>query len=104
MTGYLDSLDMQSYIDVCGPVGPLIYNGKGMFTITYPLNEEVFIKRAKKVASIIQFCIFLLNISLKIGFIAGGSGIGPILIILRALHREGKDAPPTSLLYANKVC
>ena len=44
MTGYLDSLDMQSYIDVCGPVGPLIYNGKGMFTITYPLNEEVFIK------------------------------------------------------------
>lgn len=86
MTGYLDSLDMQSYIDVCGPVGPLIYNGKGMFTITYPLNEEVFIKRAK-----------------KIGFIAGGSGIGPILIILRALHREGKEAPPTSLLYANKA-
>merc|ERR1712070_208509 len=79
MSQWLDSLEMGTQVTVKGPVGLHEYKGRGVF------------KDAGK------------QISAKhIGLIAGGTGITPMLQIMKAVLEDSADTCSLSLLYANK--
>ena len=40
----------------------------------------------------------------KVGLIAGGTGITPMLQIVRAMIKDPEDTTEVSLLFANQVC
>jgi len=79
MSRYLDSLAIGQSIDVAGPYGLVEYHGKGNFVM-----------RRK------QFSFQ------SIGLIAGGTGITPMLQLLRAMFKDPDDETKISLLYANQ--
>lgn len=66
MTQYFESLKIGDTIDIRGPSGNLQYLGHGQFTIKRSRKEPPQIVEAKKV-----------------GLIAGGVGITPILQLVR---------------------
>ena len=86
MTQYLENLPIGDTIDVRGPSGLLIYNGKGVFDI----------KEDKKGPS--------KNVQVKqLSMIAGGTGITPIMQLVRAVFRDPEDETCLSLLFANQT-
>ena len=58
--------------------------------------------RANTVMKAIQFCILKL-LSFQVGLIAGGTGITPMLQIIKAITKDRQDTTRVSLLYANQV-
>jgi len=86
MTQYLENLPIGDTIDVRGPSGLLIYNGKGVFDIKEDKkgpSKEVKVK--------------------QVSMIAGGTGITPMLQLVRAVFRDPEDDTCLSLLFANQT-
>lgn len=70
MTQYLESLNIGDSIDVRGPSGHLVYRGRGAFDIKEDKKGPVKETKVKRVS-----------------MIAGGTGITPMLQLVRAVFR-----------------
>ncbi|KAM8980474.1 NADH-cytochrome b5 reductase 3 isoform X1 [Sarcophilus harrisii] len=86
MSQYLESLKTNDTIDFRGPSGLLIYRGKGKFAIRPDKKSEPAIKTVKSV-----------------GMIAGGTGITPMLQLIRAIMKDPDDHTVCHLLFANQT-
>lgn len=86
MSQHLESLSIGDYIDVRGPNGLLTYEGKGVFHIRPDKKSPP----SKVVAN-------------KIGMIAGGTGITPMLQIIRQVFKDPADRSQVYLLFANQT-
>ncbi|KFO08224.1 NADH-cytochrome b5 reductase 3, partial [Balearica regulorum gibbericeps] len=87
MSQYLDSLKIGDTIDFRGPSGLLVYKGKGSeFAIRPEKKAEAVTKKVKYV-----------------GLIAGGTGITPMLQIIRAIIKDKDDPTICQLLFANQT-
>lgn len=80
MSQYLDSLSIGQRIDIAGPFGLIEYKGRGKFEIR---------KKAKHYE--------------HVGMMAGGTGITPMLQIIKAVLKDPLDTTTLSLLYANQT-
>ena len=61
------------------------YLGRGFFRVKYPGKPEQ------------------IRYATKVGLIAGGTGITPMLQIIRAMIKDPEDNTQVSLLFANQV-
>lgn len=86
MSQHLDSLSIGDFIDVRGPNGLLVYNGRGEFAIRPDKKSPPVIQKVKKV-----------------GMIAGGTGITPMLQIIHHIFKDPQDCTNVSLLFANQT-
>ncbi|XP_074860151.1 NADH-cytochrome b5 reductase 3 [Carettochelys insculpta] len=86
MSQYLDSLKRGDTIDFRGPSGLLVYKGKGKFAIRAEKKSEPVLKTVKYV-----------------GMIAGGTGITPMLQLIRAIMKDKDDHTSCQLLFANQT-
>ncbi|KAK6487971.1 NADH-cytochrome b5 reductase 3-like isoform X1 [Huso huso] len=86
MSQYLESLRIGDTIDFRGPSGLLVYQGKGKFAIHLDNKSDPAISTAK------QF-----------GMIAGGTGITPMLQVIRAIMKDPEDKTVCYLLFANQT-
>lgn len=84
LSQHLDSLKIGDSMQFRGPIGHVEYKGRGNFEIQH--RNEVVSKRVK-----------------HIGMLAGGTGITPILQIIRAVMRDSGDSVKMSLIFANKT-
>lgn len=85
MSQYLDFLKINDTIDCRGPAGKVVYKGRGVFEVKLPGNplRTLEVKR--------------------VGLIAGGTGITPMLQIIRAILKDPQDNTQVSLLFANQT-
>uniref|UniRef100_A0A8D2LIN6 NADH-cytochrome b5 reductase n=1 Tax=Varanus komodoensis TaxID=61221 RepID=A0A8D2LIN6_VARKO len=86
MSQYLDSMKIGDTIDFRGPNGLLVYKGSGNFSI----------KPDKKSAASMKFAKHL-------GMIAGGTGITPMLQLIRHITKDPRDHTKCYLLFANQT-
>lgn len=86
MSQYLNNMQLGDFIDVRGPNGLLVYNGKGNFSIRADKKSEPVQKEVK-----------------KLGLIAGGTGITPMLQLARQILKDPEDKTEVSLLFANQT-
>ncbi|XP_033882887.1 NADH-cytochrome b5 reductase 3-like isoform X2 [Acipenser ruthenus] len=86
MSQYLESLRIGDAIDFRGPSGLLVYQGKGKFAIHLDNKSDPAISTAK-----------------QIGMIAGGTGITPMLQVIRAIMKDPEDKTVCYLLFANQT-
>jgi len=86
MSQYLENMKIGDTIDVRGPSGHLIYNGNGEFAIRKDKKSEPKIISVKRVS-----------------MIAGGTGITPMLQLIRQVFRDKNDRTCLSLLFANQT-
>jgi len=86
MTQYLESLQIGDTIDVKGPSGLLEYLGKGTFSIKPDKKSQPNQVKAKQVS-----------------MIAGGTGITPMMQLVRAVFSDPEDETCLSLLLANQT-
>ncbi|ORX63910.1 NAD(P)H-nitrate reductase [Basidiobolus meristosporus CBS 931.73] len=82
MTQYLDSLQIGETVGMKGPVGHFKYEGLG--------NYDVDFSKSRRHAHII-------------GMIAGGSGITPMLQVIKSVVNNPLDFTRLHLLYANRT-
>ena len=80
MSQYMDTLQAGDTLDIMGPIGVNQYLGRGKF----------------KVGSKELSCA-------KLGMMAGGTGITPMLQVMSAILKDPKDTTQISLLYANQT-
>ncbi|XP_078276767.1 NADH-cytochrome b5 reductase 1-like [Rhinoraja longicauda] len=85
MSQYLEDLKIGDTIHFRGPGGLLLYDGKGNFGIQPDKKSPPEAKFAT-----------------KLGMIAGGSGITPMLQLIRAITKERDDSTICYLLFANQ--
>ncbi|XP_053321154.1 NADH-cytochrome b5 reductase 3 [Spea bombifrons] len=86
MSQYLEGLKLNDTIDFRGPSGLLVYKGKGTFEVRPDKKSPPVIKKAKHV-----------------GMIAGGTGITPMLQLIRAITKDKDDKTICYLLFANQT-
>ncbi|KAG8438592.1 hypothetical protein GDO86_004960 [Hymenochirus boettgeri] len=86
MSQYLEGLKIEDTIDFRGPSGLLVYSGKGTFQIRPEKKSPPVTKQAKHV-----------------GMIAGGTGITPMLQLVRAIMKDEDDKTVCHLLFANQT-
>ncbi|KAJ0069220.1 hypothetical protein NL108_003154, partial [Boleophthalmus pectinirostris] len=86
MSQYLDNMAIGDSIDFRGPNGLLIYKGNGKFSIRPDKKSEPEIKKFKHVA-----------------MIAGGTGITPMLQLVRRITADPSDNTKCSLIFANQT-
>uniref|UniRef100_A0A7M4EFD0 NADH-cytochrome b5 reductase n=1 Tax=Crocodylus porosus TaxID=8502 RepID=A0A7M4EFD0_CROPO len=86
MSQYLNSMNIGDTIDFRGPNGLLVYKGPGKFAIKPDKKSEAQIKFAK-----------------HLGMIAGGTGITPMLQLIRHITKDPKDDTKCYLLFANQT-
>jgi len=86
MSQHLESLKIGETIDFRGPSGRLIYNGKGKFSIKLLRKEPPVVYSLAKAV-----------------MIAGGTGITPMLQLIRTIVKDPQDKTKVSLLYANQT-
>merc|ERR1712050_502343 len=77
---FLDSKRVGDEIEINGPIGVNEYLGRGTFKLP---GRTVTVK--------------------KIGMMAGGTGLTPMLQVAQAIMRDPEDTSIVSLLYANKT-
>lgn len=82
MSQYLDSLKIGDTIDIRGPDGKVSYLGRGYFKLR-KTGEVIFAE--------------------NVGLIAGGTGITPMLQIIKAVLKDEDDLTKVSLLFANQT-
>lgn len=85
MSQHLESLAIGDEISVRGPNGNLIYDGRGVFMIRAE-KKLPFVRRTVK----------------RVGMIAGGTGITPMLQIVRQVFKDASDTTQLWLLFANQ--
>ncbi|NXI50685.1 NB5R3 reductase, partial [Chloroceryle aenea] len=94
MSQYLDSLKIGDTIDFRGPSGLLVYNGKGKADSEdkskFSIRPE---KKAEPVTKKVKY----------VGMIAGGTGITPMLQVIRAIMKDKDDPTVCQLLFANQT-
>ncbi|ORY01636.1 NAD(P)H-nitrate reductase [Basidiobolus meristosporus CBS 931.73] len=81
MSQYLDSLKIGDTVEMKGPIGHFVYEGCG----NYNLNNG----QTKGTVD-------------HIGMIAGGSGITPVLQVIKSVLRNPNDKTKLSLVFANR--
>lgn len=86
MSQYLESLKIGDTIDVRGPSGLLEYVGRGQFAIKSDKKSPANVVAAKKV-----------------NMIAGGTGITPMLQLVKEVVRDEADTTQLALLFANQT-
>jgi len=86
MSQYLEQMDIGDYIDVRGPNGLLQYDGRGVFSIR-PDKKSPAVKKSAK----------------HVGMIAGGTGITPMLQLVRQALKDPEDKTQLSLIFANQT-
>ncbi|XP_022083644.1 NADH-cytochrome b5 reductase 3-like isoform X1 [Acanthaster planci] len=86
MSQYLDNMAIGDAIDVRGPNGLLVYDGCGKFSIRADKKSPPETRNAK-----------------KIGMIAGGTGITPMLQLARQVLKDPADKSQLWLLFANQT-
>jgi len=86
MSQYLNDMKIGDSIDVRGPSGLLVYNGRGEFAIRKDKKSEPKLSSYK-----------------KISMIAGGTGITPMLQLIRHAIRDSGDDIQMALLFANQT-
>jgi len=86
LTQYLNDLPLGHTIDCRGPSGRLTYNGRGEFSIRPDKKTPPTTINVKKV-----------------NMIAGGSGITPMLQIVKAVFKDPQDDTELSLIFANQT-
>ncbi|XP_056137915.1 NADH-cytochrome b5 reductase 2 [Lampris incognitus] len=86
MSQYLDTMAIGDSIDFRGPNGLLVYNGNGKFSIRLDKKSEAKVKKFR-----------------HIGMIAGGTGITPMLQLVRSITADPTDNTKCSLIFANQT-
>ncbi|XP_015511898.1 NADH-cytochrome b5 reductase 2 isoform X1 [Neodiprion virginianus] len=86
MSQYLESLKIGDTIDFRGPSGRLVYNGAGSFSIKV-LRKDPPVQHSVK----------------KLAMIAGGTGITPMLQLIRQITKDPSDDTQLALLFANQT-
>ncbi|XP_072242715.1 NADH-cytochrome b5 reductase 2 [Leuresthes tenuis] len=86
MSQYLDNMSIGDTIDFRGPSGLLVYQGKSQFSIRLNKKLEPNIQKFKYV-----------------GMIAGGTGITPMLQLIRSITSDPTDNTKCSLIFANQT-
>ncbi|XP_061466491.1 NADH-cytochrome b5 reductase 2 isoform X1 [Rhineura floridana] len=86
MSQHLDNMKIGDTIDFRGPNGLLVYNGSGKFSIKPDKKSEASVKFAK-----------------HLGMIAGGTGITPMLQLIRHITKDPNDNTKCYLLSANQT-
>ncbi|CAB3228535.1 unnamed protein product [Arctia plantaginis] len=86
MSQYLESMKLNDTIDVRGPSGKLQYIGNGLLQVR-KLRQDPPMKIVAK----------------KINMIAGGTGIAPMLQLVRHICRDPNDKTEMRLLFANQT-
>ncbi|XP_068169433.1 NADH-cytochrome b5 reductase 2 [Antennarius striatus] len=86
MSQYLDNMAVGETIDFRGPNGLLLYKGNGLFSIRPDKKSEPTVRRFKHV-----------------GMIAGGTGITPMLQLIRTITSDPTDNTSCSLIFANQT-
>mmetsp|Transcript_10986 Transcript_10986/g.15282 ORF Transcript_10986/g.15282 Transcript_10986/m.15282 type:complete len:295 (+) Transcript_10986:80-964(+) len=81
MSQYVDSLNVGDTLKIRGPFGRIHYQGKGVFEIRKKQREE----------------------TKSIGMIAGGTGITPMLQLIKEIVQDPEDKTNMYLLFANKT-
>ena len=85
MSQHLNSMKLGDTILMKGPKGHLDYKGRGHFTIAKRRNEEKPYHMK------------------KIGMVAGGTGITPMLQVIRAILKDPSDRTELWLIFANQA-
>lgn len=86
MSQHLEALELGDSITIRGPAGRLTYLGGGKFSIKKLRNEPAQTVRASKV-----------------NMIAGGTGITPMLQLVRHILKTKDDGTQLRLLFANQT-
>ncbi|KAJ8370332.1 hypothetical protein SKAU_G00103600 [Synaphobranchus kaupii] len=86
MSQYLESLQVSDVVDFRGPGGLLEYKGHGQFAVQTDKKSPAEIKTAN-----------------SLSLIAGGTGITPMLQLVRAIIKNPTDKTSCSLLFANQT-
>ncbi|CAB3228531.1 unnamed protein product [Arctia plantaginis] len=86
LSQYLENMKLNDTIDVRGPSGRLQYTGNGLFLIK-KLRKDPPTKVMVK----------------KLNMIAGGTGITPMLQLIRHICRDANDKTQMRLLFANQT-
>lgn len=86
MTQHLNDMQIGDNIDMRGPSGLCIYEGNGQFAI----------KPDKKSAAVPKF-------AKRVGMIAGGTGITPMLQLVREVFKHPEDKTHLSIIFANQT-
>lgn len=86
LSQYLENMEIGDTIDFRGPSGRLIYKGNGKVSIKLLRKEPPVEYNVKKIV-----------------MIAGGTGITPMLQLIRAIIKDLTDETQTSLLFANQT-
>lgn len=85
MSQHMESLKVGDSMLMKGPKGHLDYKGNGSFTIAHKRNNIISYKKK------------------KIGMVAGGTGITPMLQIIRAILKNPDDKTELWLIFANQT-
>jgi len=86
MSQYLNDLDIGETVDVRGPSGLLVYTGPGELSVRPDKRSPAKVRPVK-----------------KIGMIAGGTGITPMLQLIRQVFKDPADSTELWLLFANQT-
>ncbi|KAM9469896.1 LOW QUALITY PROTEIN: NADH-cytochrome b5 reductase 2 [Clarias gariepinus] len=86
MSQYLNDMKIGDTIDFRGPNGLLVYNGNGQFAIRPDKKSDAKLRKFKHV-----------------GMIAGGTGITPMLQLIRTITADPTDCTKCSLIFANQT-
>ncbi|CAN9498643.1 unnamed protein product [Ophioblennius macclurei] len=86
MSQHLDSLSIGDTVDFRGPSGLLVYRDHGRFAIRPDKKAEPKVRSFREV-----------------GMIAGGTGITPMLQLIRSITADPTDRTRCSLIFANQT-
>jgi cytochrome-b5 reductase len=84
MSQHMERLKIGDKMHMKGPKGHLTYHGKGKFDIVHKRQLTTHKKR-------------------KIGMVAGGTGITPMLQVIRAVLKDPKDETELWLMFGNQT-
>lgn len=86
LSQHLENLKIGETVDFRGPSGRLVYKGQGKFSIKILRKDPPVEYNVKKVV-----------------MLAGGTGITPMLQLIRAMIKDPTDETQVSLLFANQT-
>ncbi|XP_014281123.1 NADH-cytochrome b5 reductase 3 isoform X1 [Halyomorpha halys] len=86
MSQYLEGLEIGSTVDVRGPSGRMKYLGRGVFSMKILRKDPAYTVKVNKVS-----------------MIAGGTGITPMLQLIRHIVKDNADNTKMALIFANQT-